>query len=192
MSSALQPAEAPYAYSPPSDWLTMHYPVEIDGFEGHNLIVEVAGWFIKSSLIIDGESVAQGSKKGQFRLRRNDGSEVFAELRSGIIDPVPQISIEGKTIRVGKPLGWYQWLWAIGLPFVLLVAFFALGLPVATGCIPLVVLVFPAMNFNLRIFHTGMDSPTKYTRTAIMSVLAAIVNSLSGLILVSIGLGRQF
>src|SRR5262245_29958906 len=142
----------------------MQYHVPAEGFEGRQLIVESAGWFAGPRLRLDGLPAPKGPKRGQFLLRRNDGSSVTAQIRGVLIDPVPQVVIDGKTIKLAEPLPWYVWVWS-GLPLVLLFLGGALG--GGLGAL--------AMTINGRIFRSDMNSALKFIITAVLSMMTVII-----------------
>jgi hypothetical protein len=143
----------------------MEYPLNLPGFEGRQLSLQTAGFFSGPKLLLDGQPAPPGPKRGQFALRRNDGTQAVAELRNPLfIDPVPQVVVDGKPHQAAAPLKWYQWVWA-GAPLVLLAVGGALG-----G-----VLGALAMVVNGRIFRTGLNGVLKYAITGVVSFGAVIV-----------------
>jgi hypothetical protein len=141
----------------------MQYLVQADGFEGRQLVVESAGWFAGAKLMLDGQPAPKGPKRGQLLLRRNDGVDVVAQLRNIFVDPIPQVVIDGKTIKLAEPLPWYAWVWS-ALPLMLLFLGGALG-----GLLGAV-----AMTINGRVFRADMNGPLKFIATGAISLVAAI------------------
>lgn len=142
----------------------MEYPVDIAGFEDRQIVVKGGGFFSGPKLLVDGQPAPKGPKRGQLLLRRNDGTEVIAQLRStNFIDPIPQIIVDGQTIRIAEPLEWYQWLWA-GIPVALVFVGGLLG--GLCGGIATVI--------NGRVFRSEMNSLAKYVLTGVVSVVAVI------------------
>lgn len=79
----------------------MQYTIQLDGFEGRPLVIEVPDGLANSArLTMDGQSVAAGAKRNQYRLRRNDGAEVPAEVKFQFPDPVPLLKVDGKPVLV--------------------------------------------------------------------------------------------
>jgi hypothetical protein len=141
----------------------MEYPIEnIPGFEGRKVVLKPAGVFTGVQLIVDGEKIKP--KLGKFTLRRNDGTETQAVLRSNIVDPIPQLVIDGKTYSAAKPLAWYELVWS-GLPILLVFIGGALG--AFCGLV--------AAYSNSRIFRTGMHPALKYLAAGAVSVAAFVV-----------------
>lgn len=145
----------------------MLYPVDIEGFESRQLAIKAAGLFLTPGpkLMIDGQLAPKGPQRGQYLLRRNDGTEVVAQLRSVLLgfDPVPQLIIEDQQISVVEPLRWYEWLWS-GLPLLLLLLGGGLG-ALAGGV---------AFTVNIRVFHSQMSSFTKYAAAVAVSIAAVV------------------
>ena len=142
----------------------MQHYVHAEGFEGRQLVVESAGFFSGPRLMLDGQPAPKGPKRGQLLLRRNDGSDVIAQLRGVFVDPIPQVTIDGKTIKIVEPLPWYVWIWC-GLPLVLLFLGGALG-----GGLGAV-----AMTINGRIFRADMHGALKFAITGAISLVATLV-----------------
>lgn len=142
----------------------MQYPITVPGFDLRNIVVQLGGIMSTPKILIDGEPAPKGPKTGQFLLRRNDGAEAIAQLRSrNFLDPIPQIVVDGKTYSLAEPLKWYQWLWG-GLPFALAIIGGALG--GLFGGIALFV--------NGRVFRSNLNPPLKYLVSAGVSILAVI------------------
>lgn len=140
----------------------MQYPLTVPGFENRQLILETAGVWSGAKLLLDGEPASKGPKRGQFLLRRLDGTEVVAHVRvTNFLDPIPQVVIDGKSFLATQPLKWYQWAWG-GLPFLLLIIGGALG--GLFGGIALVV--------NGRVFRSNLNGLAKYLLSGLVSALA--------------------
>lgn len=142
----------------------MEYPINIKGFEGRETVIRDAGFFSAPKLIIDGQPASKGPKRGQLSLRRNDGTEVLAQLKTSFVDPAPKLVIEGETIETAAPLPWHQWLWA-ALPFALVFAGGALG--GLFGGIATIV--------NGRIFRSNMSEFVKFMVSGVVSIATVIV-----------------
>jgi len=142
----------------------MQHYVHAEGFEGRQLMIESAGFFSGPRLLLDGQPAAKGPKRGQLLLRRNDGIYVIAQLRGVFVDPIPQVKIDGKTIKIVEPLPWYVWLWG-GLPILLLFAGGALGGGLGAA----------AMMINGRVFRTDMHGALKFAITGAISLVTALL-----------------
>ena len=142
----------------------MQHYVHAEGFEGRQLIVESSGFFSGPRLMLDGQPASKGPKRGQLLLRRNDGVDVIAQLRGVFVDPIPQVTVDGKTIKIAEPLPWYIWLWS-GLPIVLLFIGGALGGGLGAA----------AMMINGRVFRTDMHGALKFALTGAISLVTTLV-----------------
>jgi hypothetical protein len=142
----------------------MQHYIHAEGFEGRQLMVESAGLFSGPRLLLDGQPAAKGPKRGQLLLRRNDGSEVIAQLRGVFVDPIPQVKIDGKAIKIAEPLPWYIWLWG-GLPILLLFLGGALGGGLGMA----------AMMINGRVFRTDMHGALKFAITGAISLVTTLL-----------------
>lgn len=144
----------------------MEYPVTVEGFEGHQLTLTAQGFLSGPKLLFDGQPAPKGRKGGQFVLRRNDGTEIIAQVRSTMLgfDPAPQLLVDNKKIHVAEPIKWYQWLWS-AIPILLL--FVGGGLGALCGA--------TALGINARIFRTQRNDFAKYLMTAIVTVASGVV-----------------
>jgi hypothetical protein len=150
----------------------MQHYVHAEGFEGRQLIVESSGFFSGPRLMLDGQPASKGPKRGQLLLRRNDGVDVIAQLRGVFVDPIPQVTVDGKTIKIAEPLPWYIWLWS-GLPIVLLFIGGALGGGLGAA----------AMMINGRVFRTDMHGGLKFALTGAISLVTTLVFFALGILL---------
>jgi hypothetical protein len=142
----------------------MHYPVPAEGFEGRRLVVETAGFFSGPRLLLDGQPAPKGPKRGQLLLRRNDGVDVVAQLRSVFLDPVPQVVVGGQTIKLAEALPWYVWVWC-ALPVTLLFIGGALGGALGAA----------AMAINGRVFRSDAHAALKFAVTGAISFVTTLV-----------------
>ena len=142
----------------------MQYPVQTEGFQAQQLTLETAGLFSGAKLLLNGQPVPKGAKRGEFMVKRDDGTEVTAKFKPIFLDPVPQIIInDSQTVKVVEPLQWYQWLWA-GLPIALIFVGGVLG-----GLFG-----FIATTLSIRIFRSEMSSGLQYLAVGGISVLAVV------------------
>lgn len=142
----------------------MEYKVNIPGFEGRQIILKCGGFFSGPSLKVDGRPAQKGKKKGDLLLVRNDGTKVVVRLNiANFLDPVPQVVVNGKKLKVVEPLKWYQWAWA-GAPILLIfIGGFVGGL---IGGL--------AAAVNGKVLRSDMNEISKYALTGIVSVVAII------------------
>jgi len=129
----------------------------IPGFESREIVLRPAGFFSGAQLFVDGEEM-KGSW-GKYTLRRNDGTEVKARLQSILIDPVPQLLVDGQRYQAVRPLEWYELFWA-GWPIALMFVGGAIG--AVCGVL--------AAYANSRIFRSDLQPVTKYLATATVSI----------------------
>lgn len=143
----------------------MRYPVFVDGFEGRDVAVELAGFFSSTKLVVDGTPATKGRKAGEYVLTRNDGHEVAASVQQVFfLDPVPQLIVEGKNYQLAEPLRWYQWVWS-GIPVLLFLSGGALGaLWGAFG-----------LYLNSRLFRSKLNPIVKYGATGMITAAAALL-----------------
>jgi len=142
----------------------MQYPVQTEGFQAQQLTLETAGFFSGAKLLLNGQPAPKGAKRGEFILKKDNGSEVTAKLKPIFFDPVPQIIInDSQTIEVVEPLRWYQWSWA-GLPVALIFVGGLLG-----GLVG-----FIATSFSVRVFHAQLSPVLQYLVVGGISVLAVV------------------
>jgi hypothetical protein len=142
----------------------MEYPiVGVPGFEGRTILLKPAGLFSNVKLIVDNE-VMKPKWGGKYTLRRTDGTEVQARLRSNLVDPIPQLEVDKKMYLAVKPLPWYQLVWSV-VPILL---FFAGG---AIGAI----IGLLAAYANTRIFRSELQAVLKYVVTGLVTIAALVV-----------------
>jgi hypothetical protein len=142
----------------------MQLDLIIAGFEGRTLMVQTGGLMSPACVRVDGVMAAKGPKRGQFIVRRTDGTEVIVHLRSpNFLDPVPQVIVEGKTYILAEPLQWHHWVWSC-LPLALMIIGGALG-----GLLGGLAVVA-----NGRLFRSGLGSGMKYVVTGAVSLTATV------------------
>jgi hypothetical protein len=142
----------------------MSYKVNLEGLEGHDIEVRTNFW-TGTKLFIDGQAAPKGKKRGEMILQRNDGSQVVAAWKAQALGfDVPQLAVDGKTIKIVEPLKWYQWVWS-GLPILLIFGGGALG--AIAGVI--------AFYINSQIFRSELNAALKYGLTFLVSVVVFVV-----------------
>ena len=141
----------------------MEYQIDgIPGFESRKVMITSSGLVAGPKLIVDGEIIK--NRWGKYTLRRNDGADVEARLRSNWIDPVPSLMMDGKKYLVVAPLKWYEMLWG-GWPVALLFVGGALGALCGVG----------AAYINSHIFRSDFSTAMKYSITGLISVISVII-----------------
>jgi hypothetical protein len=149
----------------------MDYQINgIPGFESRKVVVRSAGMFSGPKLLVDDE-VLKGSW-GKYTLRRNDGKQAMTRMINNIIDPVPQLVVDGKIYAPIPPLPWYQLGWA-GWPIIMV---FVAGLIGA-------LLGALAAYVNTRIFRSNMHMILKYVVTGVISCTAVLMYLILALII---------
>jgi hypothetical protein len=144
----------------------MRYPVHLEGFEGQTLEIQTGGLFSGPKVFVNHQPAPKG-KGREVLLRRNDGTSVAVRLKPSVFGlDVPQLVVEGKTIRAIDPLKWYVWAW-IALPILLVFVGGALG-----GIVGAL-----GLTTNAKIVRSKMNGLAKFAATAAVSafVVAAFV-----------------
>jgi len=144
----------------------MRYPVHLEGFEGQTLEIQTGGLFSGPKVFVNHQPAPKG-KGREVLLRRNDGTSVAVTLKPSVFGlDVPQLVVEGKTIRAIDPLKWYVWAW-IALPILLVFVGGALG-----GIVGAL-----GLTTNAKIVRSKMNGLAKFAATAAVSafVVAAFV-----------------
>ena len=140
----------------------MDYPVVIDGFQDHEIIVRSSPWGAASALLLDGETAPAGPRRNQYILTRPDGAEALVKFRGSLFDPVPQLVVDGKVMNVVPPLSWPITVWCLA-PLLLCFT------PGFDG----IMLGFAGSWINTRIFRTERTTTQKYLLTAFVTLAAA-------------------
>lgn len=117
--------------------------------------------FNASRLFVNGQPARPGPKRGQYLLRRSDGTDIIAYFKGGFPDPVPVLMVDNQPFRLAEPLLWYQWAWA-GLPLILLFLGGAIGGGLGAG----------AMMLNAQILRSNRSVLLKYALSGAVSLVA--------------------
>jgi hypothetical protein len=137
----------------------MDYPVVIEGFEDHEIVLRSSPWGAASTLRLDGEMAPAGPRRNQYILTRPDGSEALVKFRNSLFDSVPQVIVDGKVINVVPPLSWPITVWCL-LPMAL----------VFTPGFDGIMLAFAGSWVNTRMFRTEWTTTQKYLATAAVTL----------------------
>ncbi len=140
----------------------MDYPLSIDGFEGHDLVLRLGNWGGQASLLFDGEPVPPGPRRNQYVLTDDDGNETVVKLRRSMFDPVPVLVAGDQVISLAPPLRWYELVWCF-LPLAL----------VFTPGLDGIVLGFAGSWANHQLFRSERSNSQKYLLTAAVTLAAA-------------------
>lgn len=87
----------------------MGHSFSLPGFEEQDLSVEYFGWMGKARLWVNGAPAPDDEVANRFRLTRDDGSAVSAQvtfLRFGL---APVVYVEGSRYPLPSPLRWFHW-----------------------------------------------------------------------------------
>ena len=93
--------------------------IEIPGYEGQQIAVEIPRGFGTAKLLINGQLAPAGAKKGQYLIHRNDGVQETAFFKGGFPDPIPTLMVGPQAVKLAPPIPTVQWIWA-GVPLVLM------------------------------------------------------------------------
>lgn len=148
------------------------YPLFIPGFETHDLEVKPSGLLRGPRLLLDGNTALKGPKRNQYVLSRPDGSKIVVKLKPTLLDPVPDVFVDGEKIPVVEPLTKLQLIWC-GLPIVMLFIGGALGGLLGGG----------TYWANILVFRSEMSTAEKYILTGLISGIAVLIFLISSLIL---------
>ncbi len=141
----------------------MDYPIELEGFEGQAIMVRLPGLIKSAELWVDGHPAPPGQRRGQYQLTRDDGTPAAVAFKFSLIDSVPRLAIDGKTVDPIGPMPWYELLWS-GL--VMLVAF--------AGGLDGMLAGLVAFWFNARIFRSDIQGAWRYIITGLISLAVGL------------------
>lgn len=144
----------------------MQYPITVDGFDGQNIVVESAGMMSGPKLLVNGQPAPKGPRRGQFMLRKNDGSDVVAGWKAGLntMGGVPQLVVGDEVITITEPLKWYEIVWS-ALPLAL-IAFGGL-IGALVGAI--------AFTVNSKIFRSEQSTAIKFLMSGGVTAVAGVI-----------------
>ncbi len=149
----------------------MGYAVNLEGFEGQHIGVNVSFWS-GPKLLVNGAPATKGKKRGEMILQRNDGTQITAKWKPQVLGlDVPQLEAGGRTIKLVEPLKWYQLAWG-GWPILLLFIGGALG----------AIAGFVGFLINTKVFRVPMSGLLKYVVTGLVSLLSIIAYFVMALI----------
>ncbi|MEM7110978.1 MAG: hypothetical protein AAF614_01000 [Chloroflexota bacterium] len=142
----------------------MEHLVQLKGFENQNIVIQAAGLFSGTQLLVNGEPAPAGPKRGQLLLHRDNGEKAVVKFKNFFFDPFPNLIVDGEKVQVVEPLKWYQIVLAL-LPFILAVLGGLVGIVVG----------LPATMYNMRVFRSERSAVSKYVTATVVSVLSAVV-----------------
>lgn len=134
----------------------MFLEFQAPGFSNHKIAVQPAGFFRGPRLIVDGK-ITPRSGAGYW-VQQDDGITTLITLKRNIIDPIPQLTVAGRTYELAPPLRWYEFAW-MGLPILLI--FLGGFLGAVIGII--------GTRSSAEIFRANCSRMTKYLLTGLLS-----------------------
>jgi len=140
----------------------MDIAVEHSAFLKQRLSVRASGWFSGPRLLLNGAPLTK--KRGVYLARADNGGDVPIRLKIVLGDPIPVLTIGGETVRLVRPLTWYEYVWA-AIPLVLLFVGGALGAFVGTV----------TTYANVRILRAPRGSAARYGFSGLATVGAFII-----------------
>ena len=142
----------------------MRIPFDLEGFEGHELVVKAASWFSGPKLEMDGKLAPKGAKRNLYLLQRNDGIKQIVQLKQVLIDPVPQFIVGGEVIHLVEPLSVFQWVWS-AFPIILIFIGGAIGGGIGGA----------AFWINARIFRSEMSAIEQFLLTGLTTAITVFL-----------------
>ena len=142
----------------------MLYPLTVPGFEGRQLMIELPGLFSGANLMVDGRHAPKGPGRGEYLLRRPDGTSAIAKLKAAnFLDPLPKVMVDGVMYQAAAALKWYQYVW-IALPLFLVF----IGGAIGGGLGGL------ATALNGRVFRTGSSTMVRYLLSSLITEVVVV------------------
>jgi hypothetical protein len=135
----------------------MDIAISHSAFLRQRLAVRTAGWLSGPRLLLNGTPLAK--KKGVYLARADDGADIPIRIKIVLGDPIPVLTVGGETVRVARPLNWYEYVWA-AIPLVLLFVGGALGAFVG----------MLTTYTNFRILRAERGTATRYGLSGIATV----------------------
>jgi hypothetical protein len=113
---------------------------------------------------MDGQPAPKGPKRNQYLITRDDGNKQLVKLKQVLIDPVPQVILDGEVIELVEPLSVLQWIWS-AIPILLVFFGGAIGGGIGGA----------TFWINTRIFRSEMSSVEQYILVGLASAIAVFV-----------------
>jgi hypothetical protein len=139
----------------------MRFIVNLDGFDGQEIVLESGGLLRGSRLLVDGKPAKKGNQRGQFVLTDNNGFKVPVYKKHAFLDPIPRLVVDDEEYRFVEPLTAFQWIWC-GIPLILIFIGGAIG-----GLIGGV-----AFWLNTHVFRSETSGLEKYVLVGLISLIA--------------------
>jgi len=135
--------------------------LNIPGFQNQKIAVKLSNGLKGPELFVNGQPAPPGSKRGQYNLSHDDGTQAIAYFKNRFPDPVPTLMVGERAIALAEPLAWYQWVWA-GFPLILIFLGGAIGGGIGCG----------AATINTNIMRSERQEALKYALCALTSLMA--------------------
>jgi len=152
----------------------MDIAIDTPEFQGRGLAVRPASWFRGPRVVVDGELVK--GRRSRFLVRDNHGQEVTVRLIWNRVDPVPNVMVGDRSISLATPLKWYEAIWIVWAPLLLVFYGKLLGMVVA----------FVVLRKSMVVFRGEGGKAKKFLITGLISLGAVVAYSLLTEILFSL------
>lgn len=140
------------------------YAILIPGFEDHQIVLKPSS-LSRARLFFDGKPVKKEKRSKTYQLTSVEGLIAKVEMRPSLLDPLPQVWVDGEKIILAPSIKWYQWAW-MGIPLIALVV-----LGGAIGAI----FGITTLLFNIQIFRSRLPAALRYVFTFLITLAAVAV-----------------
>jgi hypothetical protein len=140
------------------------YAILIPGFEDHQVVLKSSS-FSRAKLLFDGEVVKKEKGSKNVAITSVEGLIAKIEMRPSMLDPLPQVWVDGEKLNIAPPIKWYQWVW-ISIP---LIALIVLGTFVGA------IFGIPAVLVNIQIFRSRLSVVMQYGLSLLLTLAAVIL-----------------
>jgi hypothetical protein len=142
----------------------MLYPIRSDQFGNLQVVVEVKG-FNPPKILVNGQPAISGKDKNQFIVKSETGIETTIDLKAtNLFDIVPTVELNGSSIKIVKPLAWYECV-VIALPLILI------GIGGAIGGVVGAI----AVTFTRSVMRSNLNPAIRYAASIGVTFIAIIV-----------------
>jgi hypothetical protein len=140
------------------------YAIRIPGFEDHQITLKPAS-FSRAKLLFDGEVIKKEKGSKTIPLTSVEGLIAKIEIRPSMLDPLPQVWVDGEKLNFAPPIKWYQWAW-ISVPLIVLIVL---------GTFVGVIFGIPAMLLNIQIFRSRLSPALQYAFSFLVTFAAVVL-----------------
>lgn len=151
------------------------YAILIPGFEDHQIVLKSAS-FSRAKLFFDGEVIKREKGVKTVPLTSMGGLIAKIEMRPSVLDPLPQMWVDGEKLIIAPPIKWYQWVW-ISVP---LIALIVLGTFVGA------IFGIPAMLLNIQVFRSRLSVVLQYGVSLLLTLVAVVLYMVTATYLASL------